>query len=190
MSNIAPSTPPQAIFGLCFCLAIVVALGGCSSSSRLAVDSQPVPQPRPAVRPAPQPAPNMKSALGRPVEPPAQVYTWNGSPNRVYDGGGRPQPLPYSAAQPSPYPPQAAAQPYLSYQQHAAAPYQPPVATPYAPVHLPRGSIVVQPGDTLYGLSRRHGVSVSALMDTNKLKSLTLQPGQVLQLPAAGRSRS
>jgi LysM repeat protein len=54
---------------------------------------------------------------------------------------------------------------------------------------LAHGTVEVQPGDTLYALSRRHGVSISALMDTNQLKSLTLVPGQVLKLPPQSRPR-
>lgn len=201
MSKVPPSSPPHAIFGLCLCLAVVVALGGCSTSSRLSMNDRPVPQPRPAVRPAPQPAPApapaLKSGLGRPAETPTQVYTWNGSPERISEGAV-PQhaaPRPTTPPQPQAYPgqaqahSQAAAQPAAT-QLHAATPYQPQAtAPPSAPVHLPRGSILVQPGDTLYGLSRRHGVSISALMDLNKLKSLSLVSGQVLKLPASARAR-
>jgi len=43
--------------------------------------------------------------------------------------------------------------------------------------------ITVVPGDTLYGLSRRHGTTVDALMDANGLTSTTLRPGQELELP-------
>ncbi|MEL7050029.1 MAG: LysM peptidoglycan-binding domain-containing protein, partial [Pseudomonadota bacterium] len=48
--------------------------------------------------------------------------------------------------------------------------------------------ITVVRGDTLYGLSRRHGVSVNALMDANNLRSSMLRPGQTLTLPS-GASR-
>lgn len=44
-------------------------------------------------------------------------------------------------------------------------------------------TIVVQPGDTLYGLSRRYGVPVSGLMVANGLSSSQLQTGQRLALP-------
>jgi len=52
--------------------------------------------------------------------------------------------------------------------------------------------IEVQPGDTLYGLSRRHRVGVAELMQVNSLTNPNLQPGQKLYLPqgyAAGRSQ-
>lgn len=46
------------------------------------------------------------------------------------------------------------------------------------------GTIEVRPGDTLYGLSRRHGVSVNALMSANGLRSSNLRVGQRLTLPS------
>ncbi|SDP15195.1 Murein DD-endopeptidase MepM and murein hydrolase activator NlpD, contain LysM domain [Filomicrobium insigne] len=44
-------------------------------------------------------------------------------------------------------------------------------------------TIVVQSGDTLYGLSRRHGVELAELMSVNGLTSSQLHPGQRLTLP-------
>ena len=46
-------------------------------------------------------------------------------------------------------------------------------------------SIGVARGDTLYHLSRRHGVSVNALMTENRLSSTRLSVGQTLYLPYA-----
>ncbi|MFT5508633.1 MAG: LysM repeat protein, partial [Hyphomicrobiaceae bacterium] len=40
-------------------------------------------------------------------------------------------------------------------------------------------------GDTLYHLSRRHGVSVNLLMTENRLSSTKLSVGQTLYLPYA-----
>lgn len=57
----------------------------------------------------------------------------------------------------------------------------------------PSGSgqaITVERGDTLYALSRRHGVSVSELMSENGLTSSDLKPGQTLYLPGGSSSRS
>jgi murein DD-endopeptidase MepM/ murein hydrolase activator NlpD len=67
-------------------------------------------------------------------------------------------------------------------------PYQ-PRETSYdtAPAAAATGSgsqIEVQAGDTLYGLSRRHNVSVSELMAANGMKSPSLKPGQKLYLPS------
>ena len=57
-----------------------------------------------------------------------------------------------------------------------------PVATAQPPI---RGATyVVQSGDTLYGLSRRLGVSVSQLRTNNDLQNDSLRIGQTLQLGA------
>jgi murein DD-endopeptidase MepM/ murein hydrolase activator NlpD len=45
-------------------------------------------------------------------------------------------------------------------------------------------AVDVQPGDTLYALSRRHHVSVAELMDVNSLSNPNLHPGQKIYLPA------
>ncbi|MEL7303078.1 MAG: peptidoglycan DD-metalloendopeptidase family protein, partial [Pseudomonadota bacterium] len=50
------------------------------------------------------------------------------------------------------------------------------------------GQIVVRSGDTLYGLSRRHGVSVAALKQANGLNTNVIRPGQTLALPGADRA--
>ncbi len=50
------------------------------------------------------------------------------------------------------------------------------------------GHITVRRGDTLYGLSRQHGVTVQALMRANGLTSTNLKPGQKLRLPEAAGS--
>lgn len=70
---------------------------------------------------------------------------------------------------------------------------QPPQASSPAasPVDQPaRGQqIEVQPGDTLYGLSRRHRVMISDLMAVNGLQNPNLKPGQKLYLPAGAGAR-
>ena len=50
-------------------------------------------------------------------------------------------------------------------------------------------SIDVQQGDTLYGLSKRHHVSVAELMSVNQLTSPNLKPGQKLVLPSGNSSQ-
>lgn len=55
-----------------------------------------------------------------------------------------------------------------------------PTATP---VPSARASYTVKNGDTLYGISRQFGVTVSALMDFNGLTSNVLHVGQVLRIP-------
>ncbi len=71
-------------------------------------------------------------------------------------------------------------------------PYKPAAArTPVAPQPVAQGEMIeVQPGDTLYGLSKRHQVPVSELMTVNGLSSPNLKPGQKLSLPAAGAAYS
>ncbi len=49
-----------------------------------------------------------------------------------------------------------------------------------------RNHIIVERGDTLYQLSRRHGVTVAALRRVNGLTGNTIRPGQRLTLPATG----
>ncbi len=50
-------------------------------------------------------------------------------------------------------------------------------------------SIDVQPGDTLFGLSKRHNVPVSALMEVNGLTNPNLKPGQKLVLPQGHKTK-
>jgi LysM repeat protein len=59
-----------------------------------------------------------------------------------------------------------------------------------SPVASPRpASVVVAPGETLYSIGRRWGVSVPALMMENDLVSEKVPAGARLKLPAAPRSR-
>lgn len=64
----------------------------------------------------------------------------------------------------------------------------PPPATSFAPPPVAaeeRGQeIEVQRGDTLYGISKRHDVSLNELMRVNGLTSPSLKPGQKLALPS------
>lgn len=66
-------------------------------------------------------------------------------------------------------------------------PRQPSVINTQANVSRPAPTqpetITVRRGDTLYRLSRRHGTTVTALMDANGLSSSSLKPGQLLRLP-------
>jgi len=51
-------------------------------------------------------------------------------------------------------------------------------------------TIEVKPGDTLYGLSRQHGVPVSEIMSANDLRGHSLKPGQRLTLPSGHAGRA
>jgi len=63
---------------------------------------------------------------------------------------------------------------------------RPIATTPLATGALGRPeTVVVQPGDTLYQLSRQHGVSVAALREANNLSGNIIHPGQKLRLPSA-----
>ena len=71
----------------------------------------------------------------------------------------------------------------------AAAPAYAPAAAlaSAAPVATAQGETIdVQPGDTLYGLSKRHHVSLAELMSANQMTQPNLKPGQKLIIPAAG----
>ena len=73
------------------------------------------------------------------------------------------------------------------YDQRNSQGYNPP---PPARTALRKGeSIDVQPGDTLYKLSRRHHVSVAELMEVNSLSNPSLQPGQKIYLPEGYAAR-
>lgn len=66
----------------------------------------------------------------------------------------------------------------------APTPAPTPVATPQpTPVPSASASYTVKSGDTLYGISRQFGVSVTALKSFNGLTSNTLHIGQVLLIP-------
>ena len=57
------------------------------------------------------------------------------------------------------------------------------------PEPVARGEPVeVQPGDTLYGLSKRHRVPLAELMAANGLSGTALKPGQKLYLPAGSNA--
>lgn len=54
-----------------------------------------------------------------------------------------------------------------------------------APALAAPATVTVRPGDTLYGLSQRTGVSVARLRSLNGLKGNLIRPGQVLRLRGA-----
>lgn len=81
----------------------------------------------------------------------------------------------------------ASAAPIVDTPDSAVRSSKRPASTPLTTGALRgRESIVVQPGDTLYHLSRRHGVTVAALRQANGLTGNTIQPGQRLALPGGG----
>ncbi len=67
-------------------------------------------------------------------------------------------------------PPQSAAGPNAPFRQ--------------SPPETAGGAIDVQPGETLYSIGRRYGVSTAAIKDANGLSSDTVRPGQRLVMPS------
>jgi murein DD-endopeptidase MepM/ murein hydrolase activator NlpD len=68
----------------------------------------------------------------------------------------------------------------------AAAPIAPAFKPP-APAQAPGDTIVeVQPGDTLYSIARRYGVTASAIKELNDLPTAAVRPGQRLVVPGRG----
>ncbi len=68
---------------------------------------------------------------------------------------------------------------------------RPVVAPPKNTLSRTPASIVVKKGDTLYAISRRHDVSIKALIENNHLKKpYSIYPGQTLSLrsPATGKT--
>ncbi|MGE0765400.1 MAG: LysM peptidoglycan-binding domain-containing protein [Hyphomicrobiaceae bacterium] len=164
-------------------LLCATALAGCSADlARLDMANVGLSD-TPAHNPAPIPSqPMLRNFTGSPPETaaPSTPYSYN----------------------PSPYqPPASAAMPVRQAGLPGPVPSAPEPRTPIGPplrAEPPRaearstgGRVVeVVPGDTLYGISRRHGVSISSLMSTNGLQGPTIFPGQKLTLPADGRRRS
>ena len=128
---------------------------------------------------APRSNSDSRVAVANLPDPPPSGYDQRGQQGynqsyNQYDQRGQP---PYNQP-PNQYDQRGSQQPHNQYDQRSAQPYNqgaPP---------LRRGeSVDVQPGDTLYRLSRRHHVSVAQLMEVNGLSNPNLQPGQKIYLP-------
>ena len=118
-------------------------------------------------RDLPPPAPTQQYAAASPSQPYAAA-----PPKRVETIPIRPQQPQYQTPQraPQPYAPPPA--PQVEYK----AP--PPVPQPAAPK-----TVSVQRGDTLYKLSRRHGVSVKEIKAANRMRGTRLRVGQEIIIP-------
>ena len=122
------------------------------------------------------------------ASPPTSYATsdrrYESGPSNTYANNGR-------------YDPAAANTSYSTNRRYDTAPTTTSSTNRYDPqpqpsLSNPGDTVEVQPGDTLYGLSRRHRVSVAELMQVNSLTNPNLQPGQKLYLPqgyAANRAQ-
>lgn len=177
-------------------LSTALLLAGCSAdiarfdSPSFALNDKPVQQRRFE--------PSGRVGSGSPI-PGENSPGWNESGPRAG------QPLPRTALQPLPPAPNANPRvaalppasndgssyipPAVTAPRAAAAPSRPqtPQAaqrpTQQVPVPASGQTIDVVQGDTLYGLSKKHKVSIAALMEVNSLKQANLKPGQKLVLP-------
>ena len=99
-----------------------------------------------------------------PTEPMARLPQGNSEPFGTYRGGRDPRTGLASSAPPW--------QPAYSQQVETL----PQTASTQAIGPAAANLVTVQSGDTLYGLAKKHHVSISALMAMNKLSAATIQP--------------
>ncbi len=135
--------------------------------------------------------PPQETAAAAPVEPAVshsdyQSPVTRNQPRGPYGAGAGRMPPPASGVEmanlPDATPPAVAAPPS---RQPAYRPAAPAAAAPAVRQPVAKGEMFdVQPGDTLYGLSKRHQVSLAELMSVNDLTGPNLKPGQKLYLPA------
>ncbi|NOT72128.1 MAG: LysM peptidoglycan-binding domain-containing protein [Hyphomicrobium sp.] len=169
------------------CAAIVfaaIAASGCSADvTRFDSSSFNLNDPPESAAPAPSEPVRSASDYSNPVA--------HSTPRGPYGAGAKTVEV---AALPEPTPAPPVARPYTdqSWKRSPTAPapagqaYAPAAA---APVAAGSGETIdVQPGDTLYGISKRHHVSLAELMAANAMTSPNLKPGQKLIIPAAGGS--
>ena len=142
--------------------------GGFSSRLRSPTDTLPPSPPGVSVPPAqasPAPTPEMEPA-GRELS--------DTTPAR---------PLAGSAAKPAPTPPPAAVVPAAP--ASAAKPAAVPAPGKAKVVPAGPGSYIVQPGDTLYSIAKRHGLSEKRLAEANGITDPTkVAVGKALTIPA------
>lgn len=149
---------------------MAVALGGCSAEV-LRFDAPVLGYKNPAGGPAPERLPPDNSLYSQrpPVSPGSEPRY---EPPPTVTGNITRSELPPAQTPPRAQPPR---------QRYAAAR---PEAAPRAPAPREQGSerVTVQPGDTLYGLARRHGVTVADIKAANGLTTNVIKPGQTLTL--------
>lgn len=99
-------------------------------------------------------------------------YAWKGNPTRT-------------AYAPAPQP--AAEKPPVVWHATPRPPQRPGYMGAQAYGLGSARTVDVREGDTLYSIARTYNVTVASLVDTNRLKSIAIYPGQRLVLPAGAR---
>ena len=132
-----------------------------------------------------------------PVFPRAPTYTPNSSTSYTPSSSPPSSPVGGLGDAPNAYGHRAEPPPDVHQLGHGAPPSNdagghPPEQSGERPrVATSNETIEVQPGDTLHGIARRHGVPIGALIEVNGLgDGAALKPGQRLLLPAAATARA
>lgn len=185
-----PSTARAGAFRGLAILALATGLGACSAGlgtvdlAGLGGDQRAAEPTGTVNRPVPREpmlrdgAPTTSQPYRRPGAPASETYAPPPPADRSVRMSGLPDPN-YPAERQAP----------LS-QSRPPAPQQ-RVGAPVAgsPAYPVGDSIAVRQGDTLFGLAKRHRVSISELMRVNNLTGANIMPGQSLVLPAGKRAR-
>jgi LysM repeat protein len=78
----------------------------------------------------------------------------------------------------------------VGQQLRVRSPASIPTSEPGSPETGAERYHIVQPGETLYSIARRYGISPEQLQESNALSDPTLRPGQRLHIPAAETTRA
>ncbi|MEL6375359.1 MAG: LysM peptidoglycan-binding domain-containing protein, partial [Pseudomonadota bacterium] len=151
--------------------------------------AQPVPQPRSAPRSALRVANPTRAPRVRQIP-----FGYTGDQQRLRRPTRPPGPVPAARLR-APYhrvptaslPPSGGAKRRPPQQARLARPIQPPRPHPESALPLAHRTVVVSGGDTLYGLARRYGSSVEAIMLENGLNTPRIAIGQHLSIPVTMR---
>lgn len=130
---------------------------------------------KPKAQPEPKPEPKpTRVAQSTPSSSERQVASTRRATSRP--PAPKPTSRPSTTSRPKPKPTVAAA-------STAPKPKPKPKPTPVKPKKPAPVKHTVKSGDTLYGLSRRYGTSVSAIQKANGLSGTTIRLGQSLSIP-------
>ena len=176
-------------------LLCATALAGCSADlGRIDLANSGVKPENSRQRTALLPSEPMRRSVGGPVEsepappPPTTPYSYNPAP---YQPPGSTTAPVRQAGLPEPVSrePEARRLPEPSRRDSGKSAARPTtsIADP-SPAPIRGGHVIeVQPGDTVYGLAKKHRVSISELMTANQLQTPMIKPGQKLVVPAGRR---